>query len=99
MQQTYLQFCLDLCIYILLIEFLFDLSFKNFTYMDVVILVFSLEEQREWRAERSGLMKANKEFVEEVSVHVMMSSVTFRYNLKSMNLLSNTKTKFCIFLI
>ena len=39
--------------------------------MDVVILVFSLEEQREWRAERSGLMKANKEFVEEVSVHVM----------------------------
>merc|ERR1719360_96857 len=25
-----------------------------------------LEEQREWRAERSGLMKANKEFVEEV---------------------------------
>ena len=37
--------------------------------MDVVILVFS-EEQREWRAERSGLMKANKEFVEEVSVHV-----------------------------
>ena len=45
-----------------------------------LIIFFHSEAEKEWRMERSGLMRANREFVEEVSSNSKMFHLAIRRN-------------------